>query len=456
MYREDYVRFVLPFLKEEYFETDGQKMVYNIVSDYFDKYNALPSQTAMGVEGENIEGIAPNVFAEYTQLLADSNEQKDDLQYLIDTSEKFCKDRALYLALMNVIEVVEGEDQKEDMSSIGKFAIPDLLKDALGVTFDTKVGSEFVEDAPSRFDAYHDTQSKLSFDLSFLNSITDEGNGVVGIPNKTLSGVLGGSGSGKSALMTHLSSKWMEAGHNVLYISLELSEHMVMKRIDQNLMNITAPDLMKLSRSQYEKQIEKIKDKTVGKLVVKEYPTGGGHAGHFRHLLNELNTKQNFKPRVIVVDYLGICASSRMKKANAGTYEVQKSIAEELRSLAIEFDVPVFTGIQTNRGGVGASDLDMADIADSYGVAMTLDLLLGIITDDNLRENNQVILKSIKNRFGEIDKSSLVGIDYSKMLFYDVEDQSSSSMASIPSTSPADKFKSKSKSDRFKDFSFDS
>lgn len=459
IHRDDYVRYVLPFLKEEYFETESQRMVFNIVSTYFEKYKSIPSLTAIQVEGSNKDGVPQAVYDEFSDLVKTSDKVQDDLQYLVDVSETYCKDRALYIALMKVIEVVEGDDQKDDISTIGKFAIPEMLKEALGVSFDTKVGSNYIDDAEARFAEYHDPKTKLPFDLDFLNSITDEGNGVFGIPNKTLCGVLGGSGSGKSALMAHLASKWMIAGHDVLYITLELSEHMVMKRIDQNLMNVNAVDLIKLSKAQYTSQINFIKEKTVGKLVVKEYPTGGAHAGHFRHLMNELSSKQNFKPRVLIVDYLGICASSRMKKSNASTYETQKSISEELRSLGIEFDMPVFTGIQTNRSGVGASDLDMADIADSYGVAMTLDLLVGIITDDNLRENNQVILKSIKNRFGEIDVSSLVGIEYSKMQFYNVDNpvalkSRTEASTNLPSNNTGDMFKAKSKSDKFKDFDF--
>ena len=454
IHRDDFVRYVVPFLKEEYFETESQQMIFNIVIKYFERYNAIPSKAAIQVEGGNQDGVSQQAYSEFSDLVEAADSVDDSLQYLIDMTETFCQDRALYIALMKVIEVVEeGDDPKNDLSTVGKFMIPEMLKDALGVSFDSKVGADYIEDADARFAEYHNQKTKLPFDLTFLNTITDEGNGITGIPNKTLAGVLGGSGSGKSALMTHLSANWLRMGHNVLYITLELSEHMVAKRVDQNLMNLDAPALMRLTESQYKSQIKAIRDKTVGKMIVKEYPTGGAHAGHFRHLLNELLTKQNFKPRVIVVDYLGICASSRIKKSGANTYETQKSISEELRSLAIEFDVPVFTGVQTNRGGVGATDLNMADIADSYGVAMTLDLLIGIITDDTLRENSQVIMKSIKNRFGEIDVSSLVGIEYSKMQFYDVADNVST--AGLPSNNTAAFFQSKkSGSDKFKDFKF--
>lgn len=442
--RDDFCRTITPFLKDIYFEEESDKIIYKSISEYFDKYNSLPSKDALKFQCEEVD-CSEETINEVIQKIeyAHSNKINDPLEFLFEKTENYCQDRALYLALMETIEIVEGEDESRDMKSISKHAIPDLLREALGVSFDEKIGHDYVENWESRYEFYNEKENRLPFKIKFLDEITKSGNGISGLPSKTLTIFSGGAGAGKSLALCHCATSYLKQGKNVLYITLEMSEEMISQRIDTNLMDITSDALYKMSFDQYKAKVESVQKKTAGKLIVKEYPTGGAHAGHFRHLLSELKVKKSFNCDVILIDYLGICASSRVKNSSANSYTIQKSIAEELRALAIEWEVPLLTGAQLNRGGIGSTDVTMTDLADSMGLAHTADVLIGLITDDTLRENNQLIVKGLKNRFGEVGTSAAVGVDYQKMRLYDIE---SGSLASVPpqstdtSTKTADRF----------------
>ena len=409
-------RKVLPFIKEEYFNELDEQTVFKEVYSYFDKYNKSPTVEALLINLDNSTTLSDNIVQgskTILQKMGTSDETAEE--WLVDETEKWCKDRAIYIAVMDSIEVL---DEKSKRS---KGEIPELLKDALSVSFDTNIGHDQIEDSDARFEFYHTEEEKIPFDLEYFNKITKGG-----LPNKTLNIVLAGTGVGKSLFMCHQAASCLMMNKNVLYITLEMSEERIAERIDANTMNVPMKELPDLSKKMFEKKVDKLKNKTKGKLIVKEYPTATAHVGHFRHLLQELDIKKDFQPDIIFVDYLNICASHRIKPgAGANSYTLVKSIAEELRGLAVEFDVPLVSATQTTRSGFGSTDIGLEDTSESFGLPATADLMFALITSDELEELDQLVVKQLKNRYNDptIFKRFVIGIDRSRMKLYDCEQE---------------------------------
>jgi replicative DNA helicase len=414
---EEFARKVIPFLKEEYFSESDEKTVFNEVGSYFDKYTKPPTVEALLINLDNNSSLNDSVLSSAKTIVDSISKDKEDtpIDWLVEETEKWCQDRAIYIAVMDSIEVIDKKSQR----STGE--IPDLLKEALSVSFDTNSGHDFIENSDERFDFYHTEEEKLPFDLEYFNKVTKGG-----LPNKTLNICLAGTGVGKSLFMCHMASANLMMNKNVLYITLEMSEERIAERIDSNTLNIPMKDLPDLSKKQFDKKIDKIKEKTQGKLIVKEYPTASAHVGHFRHLLQELNIKKDFKPDMIYIDYLNICASARVKPgAGANSYTLVKSIAEELRGLAVEFDVPIMSATQTTRSGYGSTDVELTDTSESFGLPATADFMFALITSDELEELDQMVVKQLKNRYNDptVFKRFVIGVDRSRMKLYDCEQE---------------------------------
>jgi replicative DNA helicase len=407
---EKYSRVVIPFLKDTYFSDKAESQILKLSLEFFNKHNRATTPEILSLELKNVKGLS-DAELETAQLLVNSfSTTPTDIDWLLTATETFCKKRAIYLAIMESIGIMDGSSKLTDD------AIPKLLADAININFDSSVGHAYLADASDRFDQYNLVEDKISFGITALDKLTKGG-----MSRKTLNSVGGSSGAGKSIFMTNNAAVALAAGKNVLYITMEMSEIRISERIDANLMNITVDSIKGLPKDVFMSKIDKISSKTHGKLYVKEYPTGAAHSGHFRGLLEELKTKQNFIPNLIIIDYLGICASARIKmggSTNTNTYV--KTIAEELRSLAIEFNVPILTGHQLNRGAYDNSDVSMADTADSIGLIMSLDSAFTLIATDELSEMDQIIIKMLKNRYGELDKF-VVGLEKAKMKFYELE-----------------------------------
>lgn len=416
IYNEGYVRTVLPFLKDEYFEDQNDKFLYNSIKTYIDQYNGLPTKTALRIAIDESNSLNEERYKQVTGVLdALSYDEKIDQAWLVDTTEKFCQDKAIYNAVRKSILVLDGKVKELD-----KGAIPQLLSDALGVSFDTNVGHDFLENADERFEFYHRVEEKLEFDLEYFNKITKGG-----LSKKSLSVALAGTGVGKTLFMTHCASAALMSGKNVLYITMEMAEERIAERIDANLLDVTLDDLRLMPKDAYQKKIDRVRSRTSGKLIVKEYPTGSAGANHFRHLLNELKLKKNFIPDIIFIDYLNICMSSRLKHgANINSYTLIKAIAEELRGLAMEFNVPVMSATQTTRSGYGNSDVEITDTSESFGLPATADFMFALISTEELEKIGQLLVKQLKNRWGSIDspKRFIIGIDRSKMKLFDAEE----------------------------------
>lgn len=416
IYNEDYVRKVLPFLKEDYFEDQNEKFLYTTIKGYIDKYNGVPTKTALQIAIDESNGLNEERYKQVVGTLNDlSYDEKTDMDWLVNTTEKFCQDKAIYNAVRQSILVLDGKVKELDKGSI-----PQLLSDALGVSFDSNVGHDFLENYEERFDFYHRVEEKLQFDLEYFNKITKGG-----LSKKSLSIALAGTGVGKTLFMTHCASAALMSGKNVLYITMEMAEERIAERIDANLMKVTLDDLSLLDHTTYQKKVTKLKNITAGKLIIKEYPTGSASANHFRHLLNELRLKKNFAPDVIFIDYLNICTSARLKGgANVNSYTMIKSIAEELRGLAMEFNVPVMSATQTTRSGYGNSDVELTDTSESFGLPATADFMFALISTEELEKLGQLMVKQLKNRWGSTDhpKRFIIGIDRSKMMLFDVEE----------------------------------
>ena len=411
---EDYTRKVLPFLRPEYFGKSEDRLLFNEITSFVLKYNTQPTYDALKIEVDSIKGSTDDTIK---GIISTIDEIADDteptsMDWLIDTTEKFCQERAIYNAITQSLEIMNGKGKLQ------KGAIPGLLSDALSISFDPNIGHDYLEQADERYEYYHRVQEKLSFDLEFLNKITKEG-----VPRKTLNVIMAGVGVGKSLTLCHLSASYLNQGKNVLYITLELAQEEVAKRIDANLFNVTLDDLITMPKELYDKKIAGLKNKTQGKLIIKEYPTTTASATHFKALLNELNLKRGFVPDVIMVDYINICASARLKAGDANSYSFIKAIAEELRGLAVEANVRLWTATQLTRGGYGSSDPDMTDTAESFGLPATADLYLAAITNEQLEQLTQIMFKQLKNRYNDpsINKRFIVGIDKAKMRLYDVE-----------------------------------
>ena len=408
---EDYTRQVMPFVKEEYFNQPDQKLVFKVIGQYFEKYNALPAPEALLIEINSVGGFDEKTVKSAVDIVS-SFEGKEVDEWLIDQTETFCQDKAIYNAIMSGINIIEKDPD-------GKGQLPGLLQEALQVSFDNSVGHDFIEDADNRYDFYHQAEVRVPWDIDLLNKITKGG-----IPNKTLNIVMAGTGVGKSLFMCHMAAANVLEGKNALYITLEMAEERIAERIDANLLDVTMEELNIIPKTAYEKKMNRLKDRCTGKLVIKEYPTASANSNHFRHLLQELRTKKNFKPDVIYIDYLNICASFRIRGgANAGSYAIVKAIAEELRGLAVEFNVPIISATQTNRAGFSSSDIGLEDTSESFGLPATADFMLAISQTEELDQLNQYMVKQLKNRYADpsFHRRFVVGVDKSKMRLFDVE-----------------------------------
>ena len=413
---EKYMRKVLPFIKPDYFE-GIYRILFREAGKFVAKYNKLPNAEAFKIELDNADKLNDEQYNLAMDIVPQlfTGEKVDD-KWLIDTTEKWCQDRAIYLAIMESISIIDGKHEQ-----LTKGALPDLLTKALGVGFDLKVGHDYVENAGERYEFYHTEEDRLPFDLEYFNSITKGG-----VPRKTLNIALAGTGVGKSLFMCHVASSALVQGYNVLYITMEMAEERIAERIDANLLNIPIDQLDKISKDQFTTKVNEIARKTTGKFVIKEYPTGSAHAGHFRALLNELKLKRQFEPDLIFIDYLNICASSRMKGMGGAinSYSYIKAIAEELRGLAVEFDLPIFSATQTTRSGYSNSDIGLEDTSESFGLPATADLMFALISTEELEQQGQFMVKQLKNRYNDptLHKRFVIGVDRSKMRLFDVED----------------------------------
>jgi len=414
-YNEEYLRKVIPFLKPEYFSRNEDRIVFNKIATHTETYNAAPSKQALMIAVTEDKAVTESEFSEIQAIVETLDTEDADSQWLLDETEKFCKDRALYNAVMESIGILDGRNK-----DLSKDAMPSILSEALSVGFDNNVGHDYIENADERFDFYHRLEEKLPFDLEMFNKITNGG-----LSNKTLNVALAGTGVGKSLFMCHMAASNIAAGKNALYITLEMSEERIAERIDANLMNLPIGQLKDLSKSMFDDRISKLNEKIQGRLIVKEYPTASAHAGHFKSLLNELKLKRNFRPDIIFVDYLNICTSSRFRAgSSANSYTIIKSIAEELRGLAVEFDVPIVTATQTTRGGYNNSDVELTDTSESFGLPATADLMLALISTEELEQLGQIMVKQLKNRYADptSNKRFMIGVDRARMKLFDLED----------------------------------
>ena len=411
---EEYCRKVIPFVKPEYFTSVGNRVLFDIINDYIDQYDALPTAAALNIECDKKTDISADTFKEVTDFIGNLNTEAQDFEWIVDTTEKWCQDRAIYLALMDSIKIADGQDSKRD-----KGAIPHILSEALAVCFDNNVGHDYIGDALERYDFYHEDEAKIPFDLDFFNKITKGG-----LPNKTLNIALAGTGVGKSLFMCHVASSILLQGKNVLYITLEMAEEKIAERIDANLLNVNIQEIADLPKPMFETKVNNIAQKTQGTLIIKEYPTASAHAGHFRSLLNELALKKSFRPDIIFIDYLNICASSRYRAgSNVNSYTTVKAIAEELRGLACEANVPIVSATQTTRSGYGSSDVELTDTSESFGLPATADLMFALISTEELEGLGQIMVKQLKNRYNDLNmfKRFCIGVDRAKMRLYDCE-----------------------------------
>jgi len=424
LHNEEYARKVLPFLSKEYFVEHADKLLYGQIDSFINKYNNLPTKEALVIELDGTS-LKNEEFEDVTDLLTyveEQNNEQPDTQWLLETTEKFCQDKAIYNAVVKSIKILD----EPEKSQSDKGAIPELLTDALSVNFDPHVGHDYLLDSDDRYLFYHRTEKKIPFDLDFFNKITQGG-----LSTKTLNIALAGTGVGKSLFMCHVSSSALSQGNNVLYITLEMSEERIAERIDANLLNIRLDDLISLPKKMYEKKMEDLKGTVKGRLIIKEYPTAAASTNHFRALLNELNLKRNFKPDIIFVDYINICSSARIRPGQyVNSYSYIKSIAEELRGLAVEFDVPIMSATQTNRAGFQNTDVGLEDTSESFGLPATADFMFAIISNENLEEAGQILIKQLKNRYSDItsNKKFLVGVDRAKMRLIDLGDASQSDL----------------------------
>jgi len=415
---EQFARKALPFIKTDYFKNRLDKVLYSIIEQFVSKYNQLPSKAALIIEADNQPSLNDDECAKLKDQIAAIEDSKVDLQWLIDETEKFCQDKAIYNAIFKSISIIDGK------SNEAKGSIPQILSEALAISFDSHIGHDFLEDAESRYDFYHKKEKRVAFDIDFLNRVTKGG-----VPNKTLNIILAGTGVGKSLAMCHMAAANLTKGLNVLYITMEMAEERIAERIDANLLNTALDELEIMPRDIYEKKMERVRQTTKGKLIVKEYPTSSAGSANFRHLLNELKLKRNFKPDIIYIDYLNICASSRIKHgANVNSYTYIKAIAEELRGLAVEFDVPIWSATQTTRSGYSSSDVGLEDTSESFGLPATADFMIALISTEELAELNQILIKQLKNRYADPGnyRKFIVGVDRAKMKLYDVEQHAQS------------------------------
>ena len=414
IFNEEYSRKVIPFIEPDYFEERKEKVIFEEITSFIVNYDSAITIEALNIEVENRSDLTDTELNEIREINRSLDDSPIDYQWLTDTTEKWCRDRAIYLALMESIALADGQDDKK-----GRDAIPSILSDALAVSFDNNIGHDYLLNYEERYEYYHKKEDKIEFDLEYFNKITKGG-----LPNKTLNIALAGTGVGKSLFMCHHASSVLLQGRNVLYITMEMAEEKIAERIDANLLNVPIQDLTDLPKVMFDKKVNSISKKTQGQLIIKEYPTASAHSGHFKTLLNELALKKSFRPDIIFIDYLNICASSRYR-ANSGvnSYSYIKAIAEELRGLAVESNVPIVSATQTTRSGFASSDVDLTDTSESFGLPATADLMFALISTEELEALNQIMVKQLKNRYNDptIFKRFIIGIDRAKMRLYDVE-----------------------------------
>ena len=420
IYNETFARKVLPFLRTDYFSDNTEKVVYKEVDDFINKYNSLPTHEALIINLTESKKLTEQEVRNSMELLQNINQHKDEpteMKWLVEQTEKFCQDKAIYNAIMESVSIL---DDKGDKKAKGE--IPKILSDALGVSFDPNVGHDYIDDFSNRYDLYHKVESRVKFDLDIFNKITKGG-----LPVKTLNVALAGTGVGKSLFMCHVAASCLSNAQNVLYITMEMAEEKIAERIDANLLNVTMDELHVMSKEDYVRKFGVLKNKTQGKLIIKEYPTAAANALHFRALLQELQLKKSFKPDIIFIDYLNICSSSRIKPGGSvNSYTYIKSIAEELRGLAVEAGLPIVTATQTTRSGFTNTDVDLTDTSESFGLPATADFMFALISTEELQQLNQIMVKQLKNRYSDpsVFKRFIVGIDRSKMRLYDTEQSS--------------------------------
>ena len=414
LHNDEYGRKVIPFLKSEYFQDYSERVVFDLIDDYVKKYNDFPTVEALAIDLSNKDGLNDDTFKISKEVVASLQSVDAKLDWLLDQTERFCQDKAIYLGLMKSIKILD-----EKNGSISKGSIPQILTDALAVSFDSHIGHDFIVDADERFEFYHRKEKRVPFDLDYFNVITNGG-----LPNKTLNIALAGTGVGKSLFMCHCAAANLSRGDNVLYITLEMAEERIAERIDANLLDVDIQTLELMPKQTYDAKMEKLKSKVTGKLIIKEYPTACAGSANFRHLLNELRIKKNFEPDIIYIDYLNICLSSRIKHgSNVNSYTLVKAIAEELRGLAVEYDVPIISATQTTRSGYSNSDVGLEDTSESFGLPATADFMFALISSEELESLNQIMVKQLKNRYSDpgTNRRFVLGIDRSKMRLYDVE-----------------------------------
>ena len=411
---EPYARKVLPFLKREYFHDNTERTLFGVIDEYIKKYNGVPVKTALEVEVDKIENLSDDQYSQLGDYIKQMGQPDVDLTWAIDNTEKWCQDKAVYNAVMESIQIIDDKTGKTTRGSI-----PEILSNALAVSFDNHIGHDFLEDSDLRYDFYHTIEEKIPFDLDYFNKITKGG-----LSRKSLNIALAGTGVGKSLFMCHCAAANLMEGRNVLYITMEMAEEKIAERIDANLLDCTVDELSILPKDAYDKKVGRVKDKTHGRLIIKEYPTASAGSTHFRHLLNELKIKRNFEPDIIYIDYLNICMSSRLRGGNnVNSYTYVKAIAEELRGLAVEFNLPIVSATQTTRSGYGATDVGLEDTSESFGLPATADLMFALISTDELQDLGQLKIKQLKNRYADptINRGFLVGIDRPKMRLYDLD-----------------------------------
>jgi len=444
IHNEAYCRKVLPFIKEESFTDRLEKLLFTEIYKFVNKYNNLPTKESLSIEINSNKSINEDEYKQVTDILSTLNPEPVNLEWLVETTEKFCKDRSIHNAILNGIQIIDGKDKNHTPEYL-----PELLSNALSVSFDQKVGHDYLLESKERYEYYNRKEERLELDLEFFNKITRGG-----IPSKTLNICLAGTGVGKTMFMTHLASSVLLQGKNVLYVTLEMAEERIAERIDANLLNVGMSDLEELPYKMYETKINKLQKKTTGQLIIKEYPTATAHTGHFKNLLSELALKKSFKPDIVFIDYLNICTSARFKSgSNVNSYTMIKAIAEELRGLAVEYDIPIFSATQTTRGGFVSSDVGLEDTSESFGLPATADFMFALISSEELEEKNQIMVKQLKNRYNDptVNRKFILGVDRSKMRFYDVEQNAQTDLVDSgqETLSSNDKFK---KLGQFSDF----
>jgi len=439
IYNEEYSRKVIPFIEPDYFQEQGQKIVFEETVQFITKYDTQITVEALLIEVSNRKDLTEQTLQDIQQLVGCLEKRPQDHQWLLDSTEKWCRERAIYLALMESISIADGQDDKKTQD-----AIPTILSDALAVSFDNNIGHDYFGNVEERYEYYHKKEEKIPFDLEYFNKITKGG-----LPNKTLNVALAGTGVGKSLFMCHVASSVLFQGKNVLYITMEMAEEKIAERIDANLLNVNIQDITDLPKPMFEGKIQTLLGKTQGQLIIKEYPTASAHSGHFKALLNELALKKSFRPDIIFIDYLNICASSRYRgNSTVNSYSYIKAIAEELRGLAVESNVPIVSATQTTRSGYGNSDVDLTDTSESFGLPATADLMFALISTEELEGLNQIMVKQLKNRYNDptMFKRFIVGIDRAKMRLYDVEQNAQEGVVDNghdKEDSPETKFKDK-------------